>query len=85
MFIPGTYCGQSEPEEVLSQHAGGEATESVHGWVSESFAVFKVTLESFSLVARGRFSLEVCRYTCEFEGERNSICLCWKVSKIYLV
>lgn len=61
--MPGTYCGQSEPKGVLSQQTGGEATESVRDWVSESFAVFKVTLESFSVLARRRFSLEVCKYT----------------------
>lgn len=53
LFMLSPYFGQSELKVLLSHNPRGEAIVCVYVCVTETFIIFKVTLESFLLQLRG--------------------------------
>lgn len=74
LFMLSPYFGQSELKVLLSHNPRGEAIVCVYVCVTETFIIFKVTLES-SLTAKGKFSTELCKNNCAFQCVKKNVCI----------
>lgn len=69
--MPGPHFSQSELKVLLSQHPGGEAMCVCLCVCVREFCHLQGDFGKFSLIARGKFSIEVCKNSCEFESVKE--------------